>query len=98
MFVYYSEGMINIVATAKQLSALYSNDFGGKQSGRYRIASKVVRDMMGCRRLYPEDIQALMRAMLEEGFVLLDMDSFFVVLNANAFVNYRRASAKAADK
>lgn len=86
--------MKNATDTAKHLAALYTQGFGGKESGRYRIAAKIVRDLMGRRRLYPEDIQAISRALLEEGYVLIDMDSFFVVLSANAFVNYRRVSGK----
>lgn len=81
---------------AKRLAALYGQNFGGKGSGRYRIPNKIVRDMMDRRRLYPEDVQQLTRAMLEEGYVLIDMDSFFVVLSANAFVNYRRVNADTA--
>lgn len=85
----------NTQNTAKRLAALYAENFGGKSSGRYRIAAKLLREMMGRRRLYPEDIQHLTRATLEEGYVLIDMDSFFVVLSANAFTNYRRVSTEA---
>ncbi len=89
--------MMDMEDTAKRLASLYGESFGGKPTGRYRIASKLVRDMTGRRRLYPEDVQSLTRAMLEEGYVLIDMDSFFVVLSANAFVNYRRANAEVAN-
>lgn len=85
--------MENLQQTAQRLAALYTHSFGGKGSGRYRISNKIVRDMMGRRRLYSDDVERLARAMLEEGYVLIDMDSFFVVLSANAFVNYRRANA-----
>jgi hypothetical protein len=77
---------------ADRLSALYDCAFGGKETGRYRISSKLVRRLMGRRRLYEEDIRQLTRAVLERGYVLIDMDSFFVVISANAFVNYRRAN------
>ena len=77
---------------AAGLANLYGQNFGGKKSGRYRIPQKLVRDLLGRRRLYPEDVQRLTRAVLEFGYVLVDMDSFFVVLSANAFVNYRRAN------
>jgi hypothetical protein len=30
--------------------------------------------------------------MFERGFVMIDMDSYFIVLSANTFVNYRRAN------
>ena len=71
---------------------LYSKAFGGKENGRYRISAKLVRDLAGRRRLYEDDIRELSRAMLERGFVLIDMDSFLVVMSANTFVNYRRAN------
>lgn len=81
--------------TAKTLAALYTREFGGKATGRYRISGKQMRELMGKRRIYHEDITALTRALLEEGFVLIDMDSFHVVLSANAFVNYRRVNSEA---
>lgn len=87
--------MKNITYAAKKLASLYADAFGGKPSGRYRIAAKQVRELLGRRRLYPDDIEALRRATLEEGYVLIDMDNFFVVLSANAFVNYRRVNADA---
>ena len=89
--------MERLEQTAHRLAALYTQNFGGKGSGRYRISNKIVRDMMGRRRLYSDDVKLLTRALLEEGYVLIDMDSFFVVLSANAFVNYRRANADHAE-
>lgn len=79
-------------AMADKLAHLYSEKFGGKDSGRYRVAAKTVRDATGRRRLYEDDVRNLTRAMVERGYVLIDMDSFFVVMSANSFVNYRRAN------
>lgn len=79
-------------ATADRLAELCNRPFGGKLKGRYRIASKLVRNLAGRRRLYEDDIRDLTRAMLERGYVLIDMDSFFVVMSANTFLNYRRAN------
>lgn len=81
-----------LALAADRLAALYNEPFGGKDTGRYRIAAKLVRALAGRRRLYEDDIRDLSRAMLERGFVLIDMDSFFVVMAANTFVNYRRAN------
>ena len=75
---------------AKQLQELYSKPFGGKAAGRFRVPEKLMKEMMGRRRLYPEDRTAIARALFERGYVLIDMDSFFVVMSANSFVNYRR--------
>ena len=87
--------MTDVQDVARQLAHLYDQSFGGKPKGRYRMATKQVRDLLGRKRLYEDDIRMLTRACLEEGIVLIDMDSFFVALNANAFVNYRRVSADA---
>ncbi|WP_020591968.1 hypothetical protein [Kiloniella laminariae] len=77
---------------ADRLATLYTQSFGGKANGRYRIASKLVRKLAKRRRLYEEDVLALTRAMIERGYILIDMDNFFVVMNANTFVNYRRVN------
>lgn len=76
--------------TVSKLAELYGQSFGGKKSGRYRVPQKLLRDMMGRRRLYPKDIRAITQALFERGFVMIDMESFYVILSANAFVNYRR--------
>ncbi len=81
-----------IQETADYLVSLYAKRFGGKDQGRYRISDKLFRKLSGRRRLYEEDIIALTRAMFERGYVLIDMGSFFVVLSANTFVNYRRVN------
>jgi len=81
-----------MAAAADRLAALYGAPFGGKTSGRYRIAVKLVCELAGRRRLYEDDVRELTRAMLEKGHVLIDMDTFFVVMSVNTFVNYRRAN------
>lgn len=79
-------------SAAERLASLFEVSFGGKPKGRFRISSKLVRQTLKRRRLYDDDIRELTRNLLERGFVLVDMDSFFVVLSANSFVNYRRAN------
>ncbi|WP_171206977.1 hypothetical protein [Ruegeria sp. HKCCA0235A] len=87
-----------ISGTAGQMAALYDRDFGGKPNGRYRISDKLVRRIAGRKRLYESDIRALSAALLELGYVLIDMDTFYVVMSANSFVNYRRANDDCAGK
>ncbi|AHD03047.1 hypothetical protein [Leisingera methylohalidivorans] len=62
---------------AEVLARLYVRGFGGKASGRYRIPRKLLQKLCGKRRLYEEDIMSLARVLLEKGYVLIDMDSFF---------------------
>lgn len=82
----------SLAAAADRLAELYNRPFGGKPKGRYRVPVKLVRQLSGRRRLYEDDIRELGRAMIERGYVLIDMDSFFVVMAVNTFVNYRRAN------
>lgn len=83
---------LSFARIADRLANLYSQPFGGKPKGRYRIAGKVLRQLAGRRRLYEDDVRGLTRAMLERGFVLVDMESYFVVLSVGTFTNYRRAN------
>jgi len=86
------EGQLNFNLVADKLAALYAEAFGGKKSGRYRIAARLLRQLFGCRRLYEDDVRMLTRALAQRGYVLVDMDNFFVVMAANTFLNYRRAN------
>lgn len=81
--------------TAERLADLYDKKFGGKNGGRYRISAKLVRELAKRRRLYEDDIRLLSRSLLEKGYILIDMDIFFVVMSANSFTNYRRANDEA---
>lgn len=81
-----------IATTCDRLASLYGLRFGGKESGRYRISAKLLRELAGRRRLYEDDVRAVGRALFERGYVLIDMDTFFVVMSASSFVNYRRAN------
>ena len=77
---------------ADDLVLLYHQPFGGKAKGRYRIALKLMRKLARRKRLYADDIQQISRAMVERGYILIDMESFFIVMSANSFVNYRRVN------
>lgn len=81
-----------LASAADKLAALFDRPFGGKTKGRFRISAKLVRQACQRRRLYEDDIRQLTRELLERGYILVDMDSFFVLLSANSFVNYRRAN------
>jgi regulator of replication initiation timing len=52
----------NIKAAADRLAAIYGNPFGGKASGRYRVAAKVVRQALSLRRLYEDGFFVVMSA------------------------------------
>lgn len=75
---------------ADRLVGFYNDPFGGKPRGRYRIAIKLMRAMLDRRRLWPEDTEAMTRAMYERGYALIDMESYFVVVAHQTFTNTRR--------
>ena len=77
---------------AEQLSDLYEQAFGGKPRGRYRISMKHMRTLTGRRRVTPDTVQAIASELFEMGYVLIDMETFFVVLAQRTFASYRRVS------
>lgn len=77
-------------ALAQRLAELYETPFAGKERGRYRLSMKHLRRLTGQRRIYPEMIVALSRALYERGYVLVDMESYFAVLSQRTFSSYRR--------
>lgn len=81
---------LKIADLADHLASLYETEFGGKPRGRFRISRKALSQLAGCRRIYPETCVALQRSLFERELILIDLDSFFVVLSARIFATYRR--------
>lgn len=82
----------SVEAVAQRLEELYETTFAGKARGRYRLSMKHFRLLIGCRRIYPETILAVTRALYERGYVLVDMETYFVVLSQRTFSSYRRVN------
>lgn len=81
-----------IEKAADHLVAIYNEPFGGKPRGRYRLSAKLLRQLLGQRRVWPDQIVALSRALYERGYALIDLESFFVVVAHQTFNNTRRAN------
>jgi len=77
---------------ATRLAALYEIKFGGKERGRYRIAMKQMRALTGRKRVPPEVIRHIGEEIFELGYVLIDLETYFVVLAQRTFRSYRRVS------
>lgn len=75
---------------ALKLAGLYDRSFGGKESGRYRVSPKMLRNIAGRRRLPESFIRDLTDEMFELGLVFLDMETFYAVASARTFASYRR--------
>lgn len=80
---------------ARLLVALYEEPFGGKRRGRYRIAMKLMRRLLGVRRVWPDQVEAVRRALYQQGYVLLDMETYFTVVSQQTFFSYRRVNESA---
>ena len=74
------------------LVALYNEGFGGKERGRFRISTKLVRRIFGQRRVWPEQIEAVRRALYERGFLFIDLETYFAIVGQQTFASYRRAN------
>jgi len=81
-----------IEKAADHLVAIYNEPFGGKPRGRYRLSAKLLRQLLRQRRVWPDQVVALSRALYERGYALIDLESFFVVVAHQTFNNTRRAN------
>ncbi len=77
---------------AERLASLYEEKFGGKMRGRYRISMKQMRALTGRKRVPGEAIRSISEELFEFGYVLIDLETFFVVLAQGTFRSYRRVS------
>lgn len=90
-----AEMTIDYKHVAVEIGQLYEKPFGGKTRGRFRISMRNMRQLTGVKRLYEADVTALTRALYENGFSLIDMETFFVVLSHRTFTSYRRLNEEA---
>jgi len=77
---------------AERLAELYEMRFGGKERGRYRFSMKQMRALTGRKRVPGEVIRSINEELFELGYVLIDLETFFVVLAQSTFRSYRRVS------
>ncbi len=77
---------------AQDLAELYEQSFAGKDRGRYRVSMKHMRALTGRRRVTREVVQKISEELFELGFVLVDLETYFVVLAQRTFSSYRRVS------
>lgn len=83
---------LKAVEIAERLAGLYDKDFAGKDRGRYRISMKHMRMLAGRRRVPQKMIREIGEELYELGYVLIDMETFFVVLAPRTFSSYRRVN------
>lgn len=77
---------------ALQLVNFYHKSFGGKALGRYRITMKYLCKIAERKRLFPNEIKKISQELYQHGYVLIDMETYFVVISQKTFTNYRRVN------
>ena len=77
---------------AEQLAELYQWKFGGKERGRFRISMKHMQALTGRKRVPERTLRKIGEELFELGYVLIDLDTFFVILAQRTFRSYRRVS------
>lgn len=77
------------------LIELYDQPFGGKARGRFRVSMKLLGELLGQRRIWPDELEAIGRSLYQRGYVSIDMESYLVVLSQKTFTNYRRVNEAA---
>jgi len=85
-------------ALADILVRLFAERFGGASSGKFRISRKFLRQLAGRRKLPDDYLAVLAEHLFEAGFVLVDCESYFVVLSQKQFASYRRVTAAAVNR
>ena len=79
-------------AVAERLVELYEQNFGGKERGRFRISMKHMKLLTGRKRIPLRTIRKIREELFEEGYVLIDLEMYFVVLAERTFRSYRRVN------
>lgn len=82
---------------AERLVELYERGFGGKDRGRYRISMKHMRMLTGRKRVPADAIRRIAEELFERGYVLIDLETYFVVLAERTFRSYRRVNDSCLD-
>ena len=77
---------------AERLVAFYEVFFGGKLRGRYRFSMKQMRALTGRKRVPAQVVRDIAEEVYELGYVLIDLETYFVVLAQATFRSYRRVS------
>jgi len=83
---------------AALLIRLFGERFGGVSTGRFRISRKYLRKLAGRRKLPDKYLRALADEVFEFGYVLVDCESYSIVLSQKQFSSYRRVTDAAANK
>ncbi len=83
---------MDVTQIARQLIDLYQTPFGGKAAGRFRISMKLLQQCVGRKRLFSDEIEKISREIYQQGYILIDMETYFVLLSQSIFRNYRRVT------
>lgn len=84
--------------TARILSDLYDERFGGDECERFRISWPELRGIAGVKRLTPAFIEEVNDALHESGYLLISCDNFILVAGETDFANDRRVPQRLVER
>lgn len=84
--------------SAAVLAALYEEAFSDQQSGSYRISRDDMRAVTGRPVFHQTIIEDVADWLIERGLIMIDRDSFYVIMRYDAFDDIRLAPAAVLEK
>ena len=86
------------VETARILSEFYGEQFAGDFMESFRIDWNMMRLIVGSKRISNDLLQGIKSALLEEGYMLITCDNYFVIASENAFDDERLLPQRIAEQ
>ncbi len=80
---------------AEALVALHGAGFAGRPGGKYRISRKFLRQLAGRRKLSEAFVAEVAAEVFERGYVLVDLETHYAVLDQSLIEGFRRVTALA---
>lgn len=78
---------------AKILISLHDRQFRSRRTGKYRISRSALRAVCGRHKLTERFLEEIETELFERGYVLVDLETYFAVMNQKLFDSFRRASS-----
>jgi hypothetical protein len=88
----------SVSETARILAHLYDKSFGGDESERYRIGWPELRGIAGVKRLDGDFLRGVNDALMENGYLLVTCDNYFVVAGETDFARDRKVPQRLVER
>jgi hypothetical protein len=69
---------------------IYEEEFGGKPRGKFLLTREDLKSLLGVQRLHFSTVRQLTDACLKLGLVVIDLDSYFAMVELRFLEKWRR--------